>query len=430
MAYRNYSVANGFTVDPAGNGDFKTIAAALTAASSRGGSGRIILMPGTYSENPALVAGWNIESFVGDGITPTVTISGTCSFSSVGTVCISGVRLASNGAEFLTVTGSAASVVNLYNCYLTTAFDPGITYSSSSSSSGITISYCRCDISASAKKFFAHSSAGTLNIIHSICTNSGASTTASTCSSGVIGCLFSQIAFPITTSSTGVFSGNETSFNTGAFNTTPVTCGGGTSSGILCDFNGGTASALSVGGTLGLTQCTIGSSNTNAVTGAGTLTYSNIAFSSTSSKINVTTQTGGVGYGGVVQAPSAGFIGERIENTATSVAMTSNTPKTVTSISLTAGVWDVSGLAATIATGGTALAQAFVVNISTTDNTVVGTAGIQTFQTNVAATVLSGSVPAYRVTLTATTTYYLVCNVVYTSTTAPTNGRLSATRVG
>ena len=100
-------------------------------------------------------------------------------------------------------------------------------------------------------------------------------------------------------------------------------------------------------------------------------------------------------------APPAGFLGEQIINTATAVAMVSGTAKTITSITLTPGVWDVSFLAGSLASGGTNIINAQVVNISTTDNTVVGTVGIETFQTNivgasVGVSIISGSVPALR----------------------------------
>lgn len=386
-----------------------------------------------YSENLTLKAGVNLSAYLCDALTPNVTISGKASFTEAGTVSISGIRLASNGAEFLSVTGSAASIVNLTNCFLTTAFDPGITFSSSHAGASININYCIGDISASAKKYFSHSSAGSLNFNYSVITDSGASTTASTCSSGNIVFRSSSINFPITTSSTGVITGNFTSFNTSSLNTTALTCGGSAGNIIASEFTCGTASSISIGGTLTLINCIIASSNTNAITGEGTLNYSGIFFSSTSSKINTTTQTGGLIQGGVTQAPSVGFIGERLTSAVTNVATTSTTAKTITFISLTAGIWDVSAIATSVATGGTAIMTVQQVNISTTDNTIVGNIGDAVFQTNTVAagaSVLSGCVPSFRVVVTSTTIYYLVVVNIYTSTTCPTSGRISATRVG
>ena len=115
MAYRNYSVANGFTVDPSGNGDFTTIAAALTASVS---GTDIFIRPGTYTENLTLKAGVNLVGFKGDESTPNVTIIGKLTYTVAGTCTVSNIRLQTISDFFLAVTGSAASVINLENCFL------------------------------------------------------------------------------------------------------------------------------------------------------------------------------------------------------------------------------------------------------------------------------------------------------------------------
>ena len=50
-------------------------------------------------------------------------------------------------------------------------------------------------------------------------------------------------------------------------------------------------------------------------------------------------------------APPAGFIGERIEASATAVSLLNNTNKTIASINLTAGIWDITGMASVINSG-------------------------------------------------------------------------------
>lgn len=426
-----YVVSN----DPT-QGTHTTIQSAITAAELTGFNQTVFIRPKTdgtaYSENLTLKAGVNLTAFQCDALTPNVTISGTCTFTAAGTVTISGIRLASNGAEFLSVTGTAASIVNLNNCYLTTAFDPGITFSSTSASAAININYCSGDITVLARRFFNHSSAGNLTIEYTRILNSISSTTASTCSAGTVTLRHANLTFPITTSATGVLIAKHCTFGTATFNTTALTIGGTTALVIHSEITSGTASAISVGSALTLNDCTVTSSNTNAITGAGGLIYSGLFFNSSSSKINTTTQSGGTIQGGVAQAPSAGFIGERVEATGTSVAVTSNVAKTICSITLTPGVWDISGMGFTVATGGTAVAQAMQVNISTTDNTITGTAGIDYAQNNASTNFVinSLSVPSVRKTITANTTYYLVMLVVYTSTTSPCNARISATRVG
>lgn len=130
-------------------------------------------------------------------------------------------------------------------------------------------------------------------------------------------------------------------------------------------------------------------------------------------------------------APPAGFIGEYISSAVTGVATTTNIAKTITSISLTAGVWNVTAMANSQPTGGTLVMQQQVVGISTTNNTIEGNFGDQKTIINQAALgSASGCVADFRVLLSATTTYYLVVTNTYSSTTCPTAGRISGTRVG
>ncbi len=426
LATNRYGTADLIVSSDASQGTHTTLSGAMADATS----GQTIFLRTSVTEDVTLTAGVNIAAWTG-GALNTPTITGTLTMTTAGTCNISGIRLVTNSAAFLAVTGSAASIVNLYNCYLNASNNNGITYSSSSGSSSINIINCKGNLGTTGINLFSHSSGGVLLIEFCDISNTGSSLTASTCSAGFVTIIMSSLAFPITTSSTGVLSANNCLLS--AVNTTVLTIGGTTASVILSQITAGTASAISVSTTMGLNDCVISSSNTNAIAGVGTLNYSGLFFSSTSSKINTTTQNGGTIQGGLTQAPSVGFIGQSISNTATAVATTSTTPKTITSIALTPGIWDVSAIASSTATGGTAIMSVQIVNISTTDNTLVGTAGIEIFQTNTIAAgagLLSGCVPQYRVTLTANTTYYLVVDNIYTSTTCPTTGRISATRVG
>jgi len=60
VGYRDYSVAKGHIVDANGHGDFSSIQAAISAASS---GMTVFVMPGTYTENPTLKAGVNLSAF-------------------------------------------------------------------------------------------------------------------------------------------------------------------------------------------------------------------------------------------------------------------------------------------------------------------------------------------------------------------------------
>lgn len=414
----------------AGQGTHTTIAAALTAASS---GDTIFIRPGTYTENITLKAGVNLTAFGSDSSlnqTGKVIISGSCTFSLVGSVTISGIQLQTNSANNIIIAGSAATILNLNNCNLNCTNNTGISFTTSNTAATINCIGCTGDLGTTGIGLYSVSSTGTLNIYNSHFTNSGASTTATTNSAGTVNFEFCFVYFPLTTSSAAILNVLSSQVDSSAQNTTPITTAGTGSTNVqLSSVGGGSASAISIGtGTTGgVYHCLISSSNTNAITGAGTIVYSNLTFSSTSLKINTTTQTGGTIQGGLTQAPSVGFLGEQIRATAASIAMVSATPKTLTSISLTAGIWDISAVGEVTYVGGGTVCT---VNISTTTNTITGTQGDAYYSTVIAAMgQCGGAIPSFRVTLTATTTYYLVMSVTFV-TSGTTFGRISATRVG
>lgn len=411
-----------------GQGTHTTLAAAMAAASA----GDTIFLRTNVTENVTITPGVNISAWL-SGPLNTPTIIGTLTMSGAGTSNISRITLQTNSAPFLIVSGSAASIINLNNCFLNCTNNTGITYTSSSSSSQILITNCSGNIGTTGISLFSSSSAGSIAIDTSMFSNTGGTSTASTISSGVVNVNNSTFTFPIDPSSTGAIGFLGSTIDTSAQNVTSITTSGTGNSTIRTSvISSGTASSISVGSgtTVTLLDSIIASTNTNAITGAGTLGYVGITFSASSQKINTTTQTGGLMQGGQTQAPSAGFIGQQITNSATAVATASSTPITITSISLTPGIWDISSICSATATGGAATMTTHASGIGTVNNTLSGTLGIDYFQTNVIDTVKSSAVPQIRATLTATTTYYLVAFNTYASTTCPTNGRITATRVG
>lgn len=301
MAYRNYSVANGFVVDKLGNGDFTTIGAAITAAKS---GTTIFIRPGTYVENLTLKQGVDLDAFSGDQEIPTVTIQGKCSYSSAGTVNISNIALVTNADYCLSVTGSVASGINLNSCYVNCTNNTGIQFTSSSASSGIILNYCSTNLGTTGIALYTHSSAGNLGFIYSDMVNSGNSTTASNNSSGFVTIFFCFTGIKFSTTSTGIISIETSSFDTSSLNATPLTLGGTTSTVYFAAISAGSASGISIGGTATISNCIVSSTNTNAVTGAGTLQNGGITFTNTSFKINTSTITafnldaGGISFDG------------------------------------------------------------------------------------------------------------------------------------
>lgn len=272
-------------------GTFSTIAAALTAAVS---GQTIFIRPGTYTEDITLKAGVNLVAWNADAVTPNVVIAGTCTATFTGTCTLSGIRLQTNGSYFLAVTGSSATNVNLYDCYLNCTNFTGINYTSSSSSSSIIIERCEGDLTTTGIGIYSSSGNGTLFFRYTRIANTGGSTTASTMSDGVCQAIFSRFNSPISYSGTCTGTFDNVTIETSAQNTTSLTTSGTVSiTQSYCLYNAGTASAVSVGsGTLiNMNSCVVGSTNTNAVTGAGQIRYTPLSFSNTSKTVNVTTQT-------------------------------------------------------------------------------------------------------------------------------------------
>lgn len=287
-ATNNFGVAQLIVDSVAGKGTHTTIANALTTAVS---GQTIFIRPGTYTENLTLKVGVNLTAFVCDAVTPNVTISGTCTLSTAGTVTISGIRLQTNSAAAIAVTGSVASILQLRDCYLNCTNATGITFSSSSASASITMKNCDGDVGTTGIAIFAHSSAGYMLLDHVQFGNSGGSSTANTASAGIFNMMYYNFANPITTSGTNQGTWEHGLIDSLAQNVISATIGSGTTvSAKWGRFTGGSASAISIAGSMSLEFCTISSSNNNSITGAGTLAYGNLSFVGSLSIINVTTQ--------------------------------------------------------------------------------------------------------------------------------------------
>ena len=272
--------------DPA-NGSHTTLASALAVATS----GQTVFLRDSVIENVTLTPGVNICAWQGSSAS-TSSIQGKITMTGAGTSTISGIRLVTNGDNFLAVTGSAASVVNLNNCYLDCADASGITFSSSSGSSALNITNCKGNLGTTGIALFSNSSAGSLATSGLFMSNSGGSSTANTCSAGNTNIVFSSMTNPTTSSGTAACSAAYSGCDTSGQNVTAFTLGGsGPQFYKHCNIISGTASAVSIGTSALLEFCDINSTNTNAVSGSGTVSYSNLVFTNSSNTINTTTQT-------------------------------------------------------------------------------------------------------------------------------------------
>jgi len=435
-AINYFSPAKWVVSKTAGEGTHTTIAGALGVASSLD---TIVIMPGTYTEDNTISTAVNICAHTGDA-NGQVIVNGKFTITSAITVNLSNLELETNSEYVLAVTGSAASVVNLTNCYINASNNTAIDYTSSSSSSSINLYNCSGNLGTTGIGYWTMSSAGEIFI--SGCSgfyNSGGSTTASSNSAGIVVIEYSVIEGAISTSSTGTISHYFSTFNTSGINTACITLAGTESSNVqMCSFSSGTASALSIGSgtTMTLTNAHINSSNTDAITGAGTLDFTGLTFQEgTTYLVNTTTQSGGTIQGiRAGNAPSAGYLGEQFRsfvNISNLVTLSTNSTSNITSISLTAGIWDVSALICFECTGASTSASA---GISTTSATLPGNNSIGdnqvTWQQTNATIITSLAIPSYRMTLSTTTTVYLVANLTFSTNSGYAWGRISGTRVG
>ena len=423
-------------VDPLGfNGTHTTIQSAINSATS---GDTIFIMPGTYTQDINLKGGVNLTANGCDGLTPTVTIIGRLIMAVAGTVSVFGVRLQTNVDYAFQLTGSNVSIVNLDYCYINCSNSVGIFSDASNSASRININNCRGDIGIAGGRLYDKTSPGLMLIKNSRFTNSIASTTPANNSAGTVSWSFSEYNGPISTSGTGALAVGSSTIDASPTNTTCITTAGTADLALnRSSLNGGTASALSVGAgtTARVTASTIYSTNTNAITGAGTIIYDCLSFTGTSQKISTTTQTGGLLKGGVTQAPSAGFIGEQISSYVADsgpVSLTSGVISNVTSIDLTPGVWEISGVVGYNFGAGTTSTE-----VRMGISFISGAIGVNPGKDNVIITYPSGlyvhqtlTIPKFPLIQTSNITCYLTAESAFAVSTCDAYGFIIATRVG
>lgn len=433
LATNNYGPAKFIVSSSAANGTHTTIASAITDASS---GDTIFIRPGTYTENLTLKAGVCLTAYQCDAFSTSaqVTITGKASFTGAGVVTISGVQLTTNSDFAVAVTGSSASVLNLINCYINASNNTAISFTSSSASAQLFLYNCSANLGTTGIALFSHSSAGLLGCSFSVFTNSGGSSTASTCSAGQLTILNCYIANPITMSSTGLITIKYTEIDTSAVNATALTTNASSNPCYFVSLLSGSATPLVISaGSVLANALMLFHSNATAVSGSGTLIYNNIFQGNTVGTISCTTITP-KGTQGMINstAPAAGIIGQQIRAYTTQgneVTVTNNTPVAIATIALTPGIWDVSGLLCydAAAITGTLFSTAIVPTSAGTGTSGDDQAITPTAPT--AASQLTLAIPSFRVSLASNTNYILSAYALFTVGTLKAFGRISATRV-
>jgi hypothetical protein len=303
-----------FVVDPSSTvglrGTFTTIQAAITAAVS----GQVIyIRPGSYTENLTMKAGITLCSMPGNDFNNLVQINGSITCTYAGIASISGCKLVATTAGGIILSGASGTQLFIENCEVISSGGAGTNYCYTSSNAANSVNFFSCLFDTDAFGTFFNISAGTAAVYSCIFSpNSGGSTIANLISGGAIAIQNSSygtasIAMPPWTVSGGTF----TIINS-QLNSSITTSGGsvlemdncrcipaagftlgGTSHNIFgTEIASATASAVSVSTACFLSNCVISSTNTNPITGAGTVTFSGLSFtgSSATSTINTTTQ--------------------------------------------------------------------------------------------------------------------------------------------
>ena len=198
----------------------------------------------------------------------------------------------------------------------------------------------------------------------------------------------------------------------------------------------GTSATVSAGmGEFTVVSATTGNISTlnaatvnTAVVSATTINTTNFNAASTLTSTGVTTLKGTT----TNDNAAAGNIGEYITNTASGVAMSTGSSINITSISLTAGDWDVSGIINYGGTGSTTVAQ-MTGGINSTTGTLPTPPAGGYFQYTFS---LTGGQATWwiptgitRVSIATTTIYYLVAQAIFGASTLNGSGIIRARRI-
>lgn len=280
------------SADPT-QGTHTTISSAIASASS---GDTIFIRPGTYTEDPTLKAGVNLTAYVcnsaaADGSSPsnlpTTIINGKLTASYTGIVAISGIMLQTNNDFLLVMSGSTTTDLEIFDCFIFALNHTAI--SMTTTVGKLNIYRTNGQLGTTGISYISQTS-GTINLYYSTFLNEiGHSTTAST-TTGVLTLIYTVFINPITVDTGGVLIAIYSQFFD-AGNVTILTLGGAASVIERCSVASGSASAISISTSATVAGCRIASSNTNAITGSGTLIYGDLIFTGTSSLINTSTQT-------------------------------------------------------------------------------------------------------------------------------------------
>lgn len=294
-------------VDPSATiglrGTFTTIQSAINAATA---GQNIYIRPGTYTENLTLKTEVNLFGLASPGNILTgasvTTILGVHTYASAGgvsEVILENLLLKNNGAGIIIVDSSTtSSTVVLNRCTLY------ITDNAVAAFTGFGTVICNyCNANDDGTGFYFNSTTS-LILRWNSCNFRGTNTVANTLSTGSVTmwhCLFSQ---PITTASTAALVLYNSTITQVA--TTAITHGGTSVASLIsnCSITGNIS--IGAGAALPISNTTIKSTSGTPISGAGSLSFSNVSFPGTVNAISVTTQIPKVSTNDAVKVTTPG----------------------------------------------------------------------------------------------------------------------------
>lgn len=268
--------------------NYTTLPLAYAAAVAAGGNQTVFVQPGTYNIGTmALSPNVGISAFDCDGVIPNVIINGKMTANFTGICAFSGLFFINTADNILAVTGSGQCQIRFIDCWIQVG---GTAFAVSNSNDSCLVSFETCQGDISGVSAFFDFSAGGVNVNNSFFFNSQQSPAANNFTTSSIGIQSSVFNSPISKVGLGGLSLVTTSMI--CLNDTCITIGNAVNSDLVIynchlDSNNATVITIGTGNILTIANTSIGSSATDAITGTGTLRYSPIAFTKSSSSVVV-----------------------------------------------------------------------------------------------------------------------------------------------
>ena len=277
--------------------NYTVISDAIAAAVAAGVNATIFIQPGTYTESFQMYPGISLSAYPCDSLTPNVIINGFLTIVlggdySISNICFSTTAVYTTSA--LVIEASDADTItntDIFNCSFNTiaAGTKAISEGSLNAASKTNFFSCNFDVTQNNSWHFSKNGAGSLFFFDCNFANAGDSTVANDCSVGVLNITNCSLANQLTLSETCTGTFTNMSIDCSAQNQVAITSSNTANFGLhFCRLVSGTASSISIGAgsTISAFNTELNSSNINVITGTGTLNYSLITFSGSSSGQN------------------------------------------------------------------------------------------------------------------------------------------------